>query len=70
MNQLDRKWNIVRKLEPNLNVLTNAEKNKLKTHCKYGHEFTKENTYINGKNGRSCKICVKENKQKRILNNV
>jgi len=27
-----------------------------KTHCKYGHEFTPENTYKNG-TGRTCKTC-------------
>lgn len=33
-------------------------KNKAKTHCKYGHEFTKENTYIvPKKNGRECRTC-------------
>lgn len=29
-----------------------------KTHCKKGHEFSKENTYINpASNGRICKVC-------------
>jgi hypothetical protein len=32
--------------------------NRKKTHCKYGHEFTPENTYL-VKNGRACKACVK-----------
>ena len=27
------------------------------THCKYGHEFTQENTYIDNRGKRSCKIC-------------
>lgn len=37
------------------------------THCKKGHEFTKENTYFNG-NQRNCKKCTLdryyENKEK------
>lgn len=33
--------------------------NKNKTHCKYGHGFTPENTYTSGK-GRQCKICTKD----------
>jgi len=31
--------------------------NARKTHCKRGHEFTKDNTYL-GKNMRSCKKCT------------
>lgn len=30
-----------------------------KTHCKNGHAFTKENTYISPKGGRSCRICMR-----------
>lgn len=30
------------------------------THCKYGHEFTPENTYVNPTNGkRNCKQCMR-----------
>jgi hypothetical protein len=32
------------------------EVNRLKTHCKYGHEYTEENTYKN-KNTRECRTC-------------
>jgi len=32
-----------------------------KTHCKWGHEFTYNNTYRYG-NKRKCKICTKEKK--------
>jgi hypothetical protein len=41
----------------------NINGNKTKTHCKWGHEFTVENTriiYKNGeKHGRGCKQCAK-----------
>lgn len=30
------------------------------THCKYGHEFTPENTYVSGRGHRSCKTCRRE----------
>ena len=40
--------------------------NKLKTHCKRGHEFTPENTYIPpGKPCRMCKICMTEVRRQR-----
>jgi hypothetical protein len=36
-----------------------AKKRKSMTHCKYGHEFTPENTYLyNG--GRTCRACKRE----------
>ena len=28
-----------------------------KTHCKYGHEYTTANTYIDSKGGRRCREC-------------
>lgn len=31
--------------------------NKLKTHCKYGHEFTVENTRYSERGYRTCRIC-------------
>lgn len=37
--------------------------NKIKTHCKYGHEFTEKNTYIK-KNGRECRVCMRNYKRK------
>ena len=35
--------------------------NAAKTHCKYGHEFTPENTYVNSVNPthRACRICLR-----------
>ena len=33
--------------------------NSFKTHCPKGHEYTKENTYVDGSKGwRKCKTCV------------
>lgn len=40
--------------------------NAAKTHCKNGHEFTPENTYVLKSTGmRNCKICTKANATKR-----
>lgn len=43
-----------------LGGVANGARNKAKTHCKWGHEFTPENTGKNGKNGRKCKKCHAE----------
>lgn len=40
-----------------LGGIANGARNKAKTHCKWGHEFTPENTRKNGKNGRACLKC-------------
>lgn len=40
--------------------------NALRTHCKYGHEFTTENTYIRPL-GRECKQCWKRRRRKFAL---
>ena len=40
--------------------------NKSKTHCKYGHEYTDENTKIH-KGRRSCRICAIANSQKQNI---
>ena len=40
-------------------------KNAQKTHCKNGHEYSKENTHIHKLGGRRCKTCVREYDNKR-----
>lgn len=44
--------------------------NLAKTHCKHGHEFTPENTYVNPGDGRyggsrKCRTCMRANDRKR-----
>lgn len=43
--------------------------NKSKTHCKHGHEFTKDNTYVDKKlnNKRKCKTCDRLRHRKSYL---
>jgi hypothetical protein len=52
------------------NLLRGERWNHPKTHCKHGHEFTRQNTYLY-RNWRQCRICMteatrryRENKQK------
>lgn len=42
--------------------IANGKRNKAKTHCPKGHEYTPENTAPNGKDGkgRSCRKCKAE----------
>lgn len=34
--------------------------NSFKTHCKQGHEFTEENTYMNPSGSRACRACRRD----------
>jgi hypothetical protein len=34
--------------------------NSVKTHCKHGHEFNAQNTYLRSDGGRTCRICVRD----------
>jgi hypothetical protein len=43
-----------------------ASLNKEKTHCKNGHEYTKENTYVNIRGSRECRICLREHRRKNM----
>lgn len=39
-----------------------------KTHCRYGHEYTPENTYVRPENGRSyCRACRRMRKQENAV---
>lgn len=53
------------------NKMSNVSWNTKKTHCKSGHEFTKENTKIyknpNGKPCRSCNICLLRRAKERAV---
>lgn len=51
----------------NLRRSTIYDKNRNKTHCKYGHEFTPENTYIKQNGCRLCKTCSRTKPWKNTL---
>lgn len=46
-------------------VKKGRHQNTKKTHCPYGHEYTKENTYIRPKGSRKCRRCNTINQIKR-----
>lgn len=50
-------------------TILNRNFNKNRTHCKRGHEFTKENTIINSDNRRLCRICRLNSKRKAYYKN-
>ena len=41
-----------------------AARNRLKTHCPKGHEYNEENTYIDPRGWRNCRICKKSSKKR------
>ena len=41
-------------------------KNKNKTHCKNGHEFTTEDTYVNKSGFRACAACRRQRRVNRL----
>ncbi|MFD5577280.1 HNH endonuclease signature motif containing protein [Streptomyces pseudogriseolus] len=43
--------------------LTKAGRVARKTHCKQGHEFTPENTYLRGDGSRKCRVCHRQRQQ-------
>lgn len=43
-----------------------AERNKSKTHCVRGHEYSPENTYVNEKGYRWCNVCRRERYRERV----
>lgn len=42
-----------------------TDANARKTHCKYGHEFTDENTYVRPDGSRQCRTCGRERWRKK-----
>ena len=55
---VDKRTNILRGFGP---TAVNARK----THCKRGHEFADENTYIESDGGRRCRTCRSEKHRQR-----
>lgn len=68
---LDHLCRVRRCVNPkHLDPVTNAENHRRAseavTHCKYGHEYTPENTYRRpGRSSRECRVCIKERPARR-----
>lgn len=45
---------------------TRAARNAAKTHCKRGHEFNDENTYIDSQGRRNCRPCKQLSKKRNL----
>jgi hypothetical protein len=41
-----------------------SEINAAKTHCPQGHEYTPENTYLQPKGSRACRVCLRESNRR------
>lgn len=66
LEPVTRSENILRGLSPRLASDRARERHASRTHCKYGHEFTPENTKINFRDGftvRSCRVCNRARKK-------
>lgn len=50
---------------PSENTMRQAHANRLKTHCKNGHEYTPDNTSIDSAGKRRCKTCHREREARR-----
>jgi len=47
-----------------LGGLKNGERQRAKTHCPHGHEYTPENTVLGSKGERQCRACRKESRKR------
>jgi hypothetical protein len=45
-------------------VRLGVHNNASKTHCKHGHEYTPENTYINPRGSRECQMCRRDRRDR------
>jgi len=61
MEPVTHRDNVVRGLAPTVSVAAAAAIKLARTHCKQGHEYTEDNTYVytrsNGKTHRQCRMC-------------
>lgn len=46
-------------------VIKGRNPNSNKTHCKHGHEYVPENTYVDSTGGRKCRACHRNNENAR-----